>query len=114
MNRLVSAEWDEDCYGNRGLLFKKTRGRLTLEDIEDYLRYSNRGSLRNIYVIIVNATEATIGGSGWDDGNIPVGDNAFLYPLEPEEKCPVCNAMLPPEYCPECGASLKSKLEDRS
>lgn len=106
--RGISFESEKNEHGNWLLRIKKSRGKFTLDEIADLLRYENHGNYQGNYAMFINAGEATCGGSGWDDGTEPKGDVVELYELHSEEICPLCFEMLPdPDYCPECGTKLK-------
>lgn len=103
----LTAQWSEDVYGQNILLIEKKRGKLNLDEIGDFLRYSPGGTYQGHYVAIINATEATCGGSGWMDNETPQGDAVELYKVEDGEPCPVCQHEAPSfQWYPECGASL--------
>lgn len=94
------------------LTIKKRRGKLTLAEIEDALRYSEGSLYCGHYVIFLNCSEATIGGDGYFDDE-PQGDAVDLYPIEEGEFCPVCGKLTPPfNYCPTCGTSWKDCDKD--
>lgn len=97
-----------DMFGDSVLTLTKKRGKLNLEEIGDFLRYSTYGMYQGDWVIVIRAGEQTCGGSGWDlDMKKDPGDEVDLYKLEQQEACPVCRKELPPfQYCPECGADL--------
>lgn len=103
----LTAQWDEDVYGQSVLLIEKKRGKMNLDEIGDFLRYSPGGMYQGHYVAIINATEATCGVSGWMDDGKSQGDSVELYKVEEGEPCPVCRHEAPYfQWCPECGASL--------
>lgn len=103
----LRAQWDMDVHGQSVLLIEKKRGKLNLDEIGDFLRYSPGGIYQGHYVAIINATEATCGASGWMDDETPQGDAVELYKVEDGETCPVCQHEAPSfQWCPECGASL--------
>ena len=103
----LRARWDTNAYGQSVLLIEKQRGKLNLDEIGDFLRYSPLGIYQGNYVAIIRATETTCGGDGWMDDEVPKGDQVELYQVEPGESCPVCGNTAPDsQWCPECGASL--------
>ncbi len=106
----VEAMWDMDGMDHPVLVVEKKRGKLNLAEVEDLLRYKKSGAFQGNYVLIIRATEATCGGSGWTDEKEPKGDQWSLYMVESEEPCPVCGELAPPfEWCPMCGKSLTGK-----
>lgn len=107
MGKGISVESDKNVYGSDVLVIRKARGKLTLKEIEDYLRYERYGQLNGVYAILINAQAATCGGAGWGDETEPKGDVAELCLVLSGGECPICVAMLPGEYCPHCGESLR-------
>lgn len=107
----LKAWWDEDIFGGSVLRVEKKRGKLNLEEVGDFLRYSKYGSLQGVYVAMINAQEPTCGGSGWiDEVEESKGDMLDLYKVEAGEPCPVCAKVTPDfQYCPECGAPLQGR-----
>ena len=61
----IEAMWDYDMHDNSILVLEKKRGKLSLSEVGDFLRYEKSGSFQGNYVLIVRAGEATCGGSGW-------------------------------------------------
>lgn len=101
----LNIEWSEDIYGKSILLVSKKRGKLSVEEVGDALRYNQH--LQGNYIMFIQAGEVTCEGSGWIDELENKGDTWELYKLEEYEKCPVCNHELPTrQYCPECGHPL--------
>lgn len=110
MARGITFEWDKNIYGKSVLVIRKARGKLTLSEIEELLRYENRGAYNGRYAILVNCAEATCGGAGWGDETEQRGDTVALCEISANEDCPVCGAMLPEkDYCPHCGESLRTE-----
>lgn len=110
----IEAMWDYDMHDNSILVLEKKRGKLSLSEVGDFLRYEKYGSLQGNYVLIIRAGEATCGGSGWMDEEEPKGDQWALYRVEERECCPVCANLTPYyQYCPECGAPLSEETENR-
>lgn len=107
----LKAEWDEDIFGKSILRIEKKRGKLNLDEVGDFLRYSEYGKYQGVYVALINAQEATCEGSGWIyDAEEQKGDSLDLYEVEPGEPCPVCAKVTPDfKYCPECGAPLQGR-----
>ncbi len=108
MKRGTKATWNSDMHGNTVLTISKQRGKLTLDEIEEILRYEEGQRLCGRYAILLNCSEATVGGNGLWECESNSGDAVDLYPLSEYENCPVCGTCLPPfEYCPNCGVSWK-------
>lgn len=102
----LTAEWDEDIVGRPVLLIRKSRGKITVDELVDFLlrdyRFTNYA-----YAMVINVRESMCEGSGWLMDEEPKGDVVELYQLEDEENCPVCGRILTYQNCPECGAELK-------
>ena len=106
MKRGITIESAYDYHDNDVVIIKKSRGKLTLTEIEDLLRYEDHQRWCNHYAILLNCSEASIGGAGYFDEDEPKGDAVRLYPIEEGEFCPVCGNYVPPfRYCPTCGTS---------
>jgi hypothetical protein len=101
----LTHEWDRDVFGNPVLLLRKARGKISLDESANHLRYDDR--LAGHWVIILNASEATCG-VGWPIEE-PKGDVIELYQIEAENTCPVCARLTPPEYCPHCGEKISEE-----
>ena len=106
----IEAMWDYDMYDNSILVLGKKRGKLSLSEVGDFLRYEKSGSFQGNYVLIIRATEATCGGSGWMDEVEQKGDQWELYQVEQGEPCPVCSHMTPSiQWCESCGEPLNGE-----
>lgn len=105
MKRGIKVEGAYDRHDISVLRISKARGKLTLDEIEDTLRYGNNNMWCGHYAIILNCSEATLDGPGIFDEDEPAGDAVDLYPIEEGEFCPVCGKYTPPFVsCPNCGA----------
>lgn len=106
MKRGTKIVW-ESCRSGQRLKITKARGKFTLDEIEDLLRYENNQLLCGHYVIILNCSESTIGGNGCFFEE-PKGDVVSLYRIEEGDYCPICGNITPPfEYCPSCGTAWR-------
>lgn len=104
LKRGISVSLDCDLYGRSVVRIIKQRGKLSLDEIEDVLRYGEHGQRQGHYAMLLNCAESTCGGSGWYDDSAPKGDSVDLYRIDSQEDCPVCGNMIPPfEFCPSCG-----------
>lgn len=107
----IEAYWDQDLYDNSILVISKKRGKLSMAEVEDFLRYEKSGAFQGNYVQMIRASEATCG-AGWGFEEDPKGDEWVLYQVEEMEKCPVCRKLTPMlQYCPECGQELIKKAD---
>lgn len=106
MKRGISVQGSYDRNGEPILRIAKKRGKLTLGEIEDILRYENGQQRCGYYLIILNCTEATIGANGLFEEEDPPGDSVDLYRIEEGDACPVCRQLTPlHEHCPNCGTA---------
>ena len=108
MKRGIEMSWAYDYKGRLALRIEKKRGKLTLAEIQDLLMYEESQRYCGQYAIILNCSEAAMGGDDLylEDGQ--KGDTVALYQIEEGETCPVCAEKSPPfEYCPSCGAAWK-------
>ncbi|MCI8539590.1 MAG: hypothetical protein HFF18_13195 [Oscillospiraceae bacterium] len=86
----------------------KSRGKLTLHEIEDLLLYEDNQAWCGHYAILENCSESAADGAGWYMEDDPKGDTVVLYKLDEGESCPVCGGLTPPyDYCPSCGTAWK-------
>ena len=97
--------------GFSGVCIQKSRGKLTLDEIQEALHYGGTNNqFCGRYVLLFNATENTIGGNGLWLEQEQKGDSVLLYELDESSDCPVCGKLTPPyEYCPNCGERWKSE-----
>lgn len=79
--------WDTDIYGKEVLRVEKKRGKITLSELEDLLRYEPRGILQGQWVIVLNCIESTCDGTGWH-GDEEQGDVVMLREIV--DDCPIC------------------------
>ena len=102
MSRLLKHHWTEDYRGNSALCIEKSRGKISLDELEEYLRYEAR--IHSHFMIMINASESA-GDIGWPVEE-PKGDRMLLYEYSGDDNCPLCASIMPPEYCPHCGEKL--------
>ena len=108
MKRGIEMSWIYDYKDRLALQIEKKRGKLTLDEIEDLLRYEDGQKWCGHYAILLNCSEATVDGGGLYLEEGQKGDVVALYQIEEGETCPVCGKYTPPfEYCPNCGAAWK-------
>ena len=108
MKRGIEMSWEYDYKNRLVLRIEKKCGKLTLDEIEDLLRYEDGQKWCGHYAILLNCSEATVDGGGLYLEEGQKGDVVPLYQIEYGETCPVCGKYTPPfEYCPNCGAAWK-------
>lgn len=107
MAKGISIESGQSDLGQDVYLIKKSRGKLSVDEITEFLQRENNGFYQGLYIIVVNATESATGGSGWYPDEPSTGDEVEVFQLVGEEHCPACSRLIPPDYCPECGVTLK-------
>lgn len=111
MKKGTTASWHSDGY----LEIRKSRGKFSLDEIEDVLRYGrdvDGQTLCGNYAMIFRCNEETCGGNGLYDLGVqePAGDIVRLYELNEGGECPICQNYLPPlELCPHCGEKWKTE-----
>ena len=106
MKRGIEMSWVYDYMNRPAVKIEKKRGKLTLDEIEDLLRYEDGRQYCGHYAILLNCSEATLDGGGLYLEEDRKGDVALLYQIEHGETCPVCGKHTPPfEYCPNCGTA---------
>lgn len=101
----IKSHWSYET-GQPCLVLEKSRGKFTLDQIEEFLRYNS--SFQGNWAVILRCGEQTCGGSGWGDEIEPKGDVVSLFQLGEGETCPVCSEFMPPEYCPHCGKTYSA------
>lgn len=108
MKRGIEMSWQYDSMDRLFLRIAKKRGKLTLEEVTDLLRYEEGQRYCGHYAIILNCSEETIGGNGLFFEEEQKGDAVDMYQIEDGNTCPVCGKYTPPfEYCPSCGTAWK-------
>lgn len=108
MKRGIEMSWAYDYKGRLALRIEKKRGKLTLAEIQDLLMYEESQRYCGHYAIILNCSEAAMGGDDLYLEEGQKGDVVALYKIEDGETCPVCGKYTPPfEYCPNCGTAWK-------
>ena len=105
MKRGITVTREYDRLDRPCVVIRKKRGKLSVDEIEEILRYEDFQQWNGHYVLLLNCTEATLGGNGcWDLLDEQPGDMVRLYEVTASEECPVCQSNLPPfSYCPSCG-----------
>jgi hypothetical protein len=95
----------EDNWSDRVMIFRKSRGKITLDDLietmqsQDFLR-AHEGALFSWSFRPYSER--------YDDMDFgePTGDTVALNYMEDEDPCPVCSARRYWQYCPKCGEKL--------
>lgn len=112
MKRGITMTWRYDNQNRMLLQIVKKRGKLTLEEIQDLLRYEDGQRYCGHYAIFLNCSEETLGGNGLFEAE-QNGDAVDLYEIEHEGSCPICGKYIPPfEYCPSCGVNWRDTDKD--
>lgn len=97
-------------HGHYVVELQKARGKITISEIVDHMKYEVRRY--GHFAIILNLNETTFEPQGIFD-EVPKGDSVELVELESYDKCPFCSKMMPdPLYCPECGLDLKAHYNE--
>ena len=110
MKRGLSITRDRDLYGLLGVRITKARGKLSLDEVYETLKYGEGGKFNGHYALIINASESTCGGNDLWMEEETKGDEVFLNEIHDNEDCPVCGALLPNfEHCPRCGCALNTQ-----
>lgn len=84
----IEAVWDRDVHDNSILVLEKEEGKLSREEVEEFLTNSHNGSFKGNYVMLIRAGEG-------QEGEEPKGDQWELYKVEPGAGCPVCGNVIP-------------------
>lgn len=103
----LSFEWDKDLHGADILLVRKTRGKISVPELQEEMRknYGYHGA----WAILFKAQEES-GYQGWGDEQDPKGDVLELYRIDDGETCPLCAvAYSGVTYCPHCGERLREE-----
>lgn len=105
MKRGITIARGYDLHDIPCVTIQKKHGKLSLQEIGDILRYEEHNKWNGFYALLLNCTEATLGGNGCLESlDGPPGDSVMLYEFGDGSDCPVCKAALPPfQYCPSCG-----------
>lgn len=99
-------EWDRDRNGNSVLLVRKSRGKISISELQEEL--SNDYRFNGVWAVVFAAREDSY--QGWDGGETPKGDILEVYPIQDGESCPACAAVYQGvEYCPHCGEQLREE-----
>ena len=102
MSKLLKHYWTEDYRGQSVLCVEKSRGKISLAELENYLLHEAR--IHSHWIIIINASEGACD-VGWPLAE-EQNDKVFLYEYSGEDTCPLCAYIMPPEYCPHCGKQI--------
>ncbi len=108
MKKGITVEQEYTESGAMRAIVRKSRGKLTVEEIQDALRESVVESGGGCYhfVVIIKATEDT-GYQGWMDDE-DRGDTVELWEIFEGDTCPVCGQLTPPfDNCPNCGVAWR-------
>lgn len=102
----LSFEWDEDMRGKSVLVARKSRGKISINELQEEMSRDYR--LEGAWVVFVRAKEDSY--QGWGDNEEPKGDVVSLYPINDDEDCPVCAVTFSGvDYCPHCGEKIREE-----
>ena len=99
MPKLLKCYWRESARGLDILCVEKSRGKISLTELQEYLLYEAR--IYGHWAILLHSNESACD-VGWPT-EPPKGDRVYLYGVSEGQVCPVCHELTPPEYCPHCG-----------
>ena len=103
----IKFEYGKDSRDNEILLAIKTRGKITISELQEQL--SNDYRYQGTWAVIIKAQEES-GYQGWGGGQEPKEDVVELRRVDEWENCPICAALLSPiDYCQHCGERLKTE-----
>lgn len=83
-------EWGENYNGDSILLAKKSRGKISIKELQEEL--CRKEQFCGAWAVIVRVREDG-GYQGWGDIEEPKGDVIELYRVDDYEKCPICAAV---------------------
>lgn len=99
----IKSEATVDDLGRTIVTLTKSRGKLTMAEIQEYLQQHMPG----VYAILLRARE-----DAYDDWPIETtGDAQDLYLYDND--CPICGHEPPDGHCPKCGANLHDAYMDQ-
>jgi len=99
-------EWDKNIHGKDVLLARKSRGKITISELQEEL--SKNYNFLGHWAVIVKASDES-GYQGWGDNDVPKGDIIELHRVDDWDDCPICAAVISGvDYCPHCGDSIKA------
>lgn len=105
---LMDSELHPALRGTETYRVTKTRGKLTLEDIEESLA---KAGMEGWSVILLKIGLDQY--SGWGDSERPEGDQVLVTVIDEGLLCPVCKQLTPYiHYCPECGKKINLYPEE--
>lgn len=99
----IKSEVTTDALGRTVVTLSKSRGKLTMAEMQDYLRSYMPG----VYVILLKAREDV--DSGWPVETTGDAQDLYLY----DAQCPICGWEPPDGYCPKCGTNLHDAYIDQ-
>jgi hypothetical protein len=104
---LLKLEQGTDLRGNSVLVIRKSRGKISVSELQEELRRDYR--YQGYWGIIFKADEEG-GYQGWGDHIAPKGDVLELYRIGDGEDCPICNEIFNGiDCCPHCGEQIKEQ-----
>lgn len=89
MKRGITVTREYDRLDRPCVVIRKKRGKLSVDEIEEILRYEDFQQWNGHYVLLLNCTEATLGGNGcWDLLDEQPGDMVRLYEVTASRNVP--------------------------
>ena len=107
MKRGIEMRWEYDYNDLMVLRIEKKRGKLTLDEIEELLRYEDEQRYCGHYAILLNCSEATVDGGGLYLEEGQKGDVVPLYQSRMGKPARCAASTRRCEYCPSCGTAWK-------
>lgn len=101
---LYNFEWDKDRHGKSILRVQKSRGKISITELQEELSRDYR--FCGAWAVVFAARED--GFQCWGGEETAKGDVLELYPVNDGEDCPICAAVYSGvEYCPHCGERVR-------
>jgi len=109
--RGIQVEWIPPGFASRPSYdeyrIKKSRGKITLADIQDAMGEKN---LEGLVVVMLRVGSDLY--TGWNDDAEPKGDIADVVLITEDGDCPICAKTVPLiQWCPHCGRSIDTLRE---
>lgn len=107
-------EWAGDKW--QDIIIRKSKGKLTLDDIWDFLHKPDQLNVFDGRVAVIMFTVSSLRDESldiYDDKD--EGDAQLIHFVEDDADCPVCGRNKTfIDYCPDCGAKLRQPIKRRT